>query len=123
MCAGAVNLRFPEDVTQSECQAMIEVLSHNVEGKLIRAGVPAGTRVAHKHGYGLSDTMSDAGIVFSPGGDYVIVMFLWEETNWLNAYETFPLMRDVSAATFNFFNPDLIYEPRMTIEEMFDAGE
>ena len=75
-----------------------------------------------KHGFGLSDTISDAGIVFSPGGDYVIVMFIWQETDWLNAYETFPIMRDISAATFNDFNPNLIYEERMQIEDMFDAG-
>jgi hypothetical protein len=120
--SGGLIAAYPDDITQGECQAMIEVLSLNTQGNLIRAGVPEGIQVAHKHGYGLSDTMSDAGIVFSPGGDYVIVMFLWEETNWLNAYESFPLMRDVSAAAFNTFNPNLIYAPRMSIDEMFDTG-
>ncbi len=125
LCAesgGGLLAAYPEDITQDECQAMIDVLSRNMDGKLIRAGVPAGIQVAHKHGFGLSDTISDAGIVFSPGGDYVIVMFIWQETDWLNAYETFPIMRDISAATFNYFNPNLIYEERMQIEDMFDAG-
>lgn len=120
---GGLGAAYPEDITQTECQAMVDVLGRNVEGKLIRAGVPEGTTVAHKHGYGVTDTMSDAGIVYSPGGNYVIVMFLWAETTWLDAFETFPIMRDISAATFNYFNPDLIYEPRMSIEEMLSLEE
>ena len=68
---------YPEQITPGECQAIIDILSQNVEGNLIRFGVPEGTKVTHKHGWA-GNTHGDAGIVFSPGGDYVIVEYLSE---------------------------------------------
>lgn len=101
---------YPEEITQDECQMMLDVMSQNDEGKLILAGVPESVEVAHKHGY-TYDTISDAGVVMSPGGDYVLTIFLWQDVDWL-AGTAFPLMEGISAATFNYFNPDLISEPR-----------
>jgi hypothetical protein len=107
---GGLMAAYPEDVTSDECQTMLEVMSENINGPLIRAGVPAYVDVAHKHGYTF-DTISDAGVVFSPGGDYVMVMFLWQDVTWI-ATTAFPIMEGLSAATFNYFNPDLVNEPR-----------
>src|SRR5262249_18729104 len=42
----------PESYTQHECKEMVELLSGNVIGRMIELGVPAGTRVAHKNGWG-----------------------------------------------------------------------
>ncbi len=113
---GGLMAAYPEDFTQTECQSMIDLMAANVEGVLILAGVPEeGTVVAHKHGW-IADTHADAGIVLSPGGDYVLVMFMWDDVDWLDYQVSFPLMAGISQATFNYFNPDLILVPRRGFE-------
>jgi beta-lactamase class A len=95
---------YPEQITPGECQAIIDILSQNVEGNLIRFGVPEQTKVAHKHGWA-GNTHGDAGIVFSPGGDYVIVEYLTQpDTDWLVHEISFPLLREISRAVYNYFN-------------------
>lgn len=107
---GGLVAAYPGDITQEECSIMLDVMQGNDEGKLILAGVPSDVEVAHKHGY-TTDTISDAGVVFSPGGDYTLVMFLWSDVDWL-AGTAFPLMEGISTATFNYFNPDMVNVPR-----------
>jgi len=96
---------FPELITADECRSMLNYLSGNNIGILIEAGVPEGTRVAHKHGWTSSpmETLGDSGIVFSPGGDYVFSLFLWntQEMIW---QPTSTLFSDMSRAVYNYFN-------------------
>jgi len=82
-------------------------MSQNEIGSLIEEGVPPETPVAHRHGW-LADTHGDAGIVFSPGGDYVIVQFLYKP-DWLEWETSAPLLANMSRATYNFFNFDQPY--------------
>lgn len=79
---------FAGEITPSKCSYMLEVLARNEIGVLSEAGVPDGTRVAHKHGWteeadGYLHTISDAGIVNSPGGDFVFVVFLYDSNQLL----------------------------------------
>jgi beta-lactamase class A len=101
---------YRDDITPQECGVILDTMKRNAEGKLIRAGLPADTPLAHKHGY-TYDTISDSGVVWSPGGDYVVTMFIWEDVEWV-ATGAYPIMMDISAITFNYFNPDLVNEPR-----------
>lgn len=101
---GAFALVFPDQITQEECQDIIGLLSSNKIATLIEAGVPEGTVVAHKHGFGTSDTIGDAGIVFSPGGEYVIVMYLWRPGH-LEWEESAPIMANISRVVYSYFNP------------------
>jgi hypothetical protein len=64
--------------------------------------VPEGTSVAHKHGWA-AETHGDAGIISTPGGDYVLVEYLYYP-GWLEWAISSPLMADISRATYNFFN-------------------
>jgi beta-lactamase class A len=102
---GAMLARYPGEITPEECSSMLDYLSENNIGILIEAGVPEGTRVAHKHGWTSSpmETLADAGIVFSPGGDYVISLFLWntQEMIWL---PTSRLFADLARSVYNYFN-------------------
>ncbi|MBN1202348.1 MAG: serine hydrolase [Anaerolineae bacterium] len=98
---------YPEDITQTECQQMIEVMSGNRIDRLIELGVPLGTRVAHKNGWG-PETTGDAGIIFSPGGDYILVMYTWEldvDGNNLPTLASWELIEEVSRLVYNYFNP------------------
>lgn len=103
---GALIAAFPEDITPDECRIMLELLSENVLGSLIKGGVPDGTRVAHKHGWRSSplDMIGDAGIVFTPGGDYILSVFIWDDQEMV--WEpTSRLIADLSKAAYNYFNP------------------
>lgn len=104
---GTFKAVFSDAITQAECQIMIDYLSQNKMPSLIEAGVPDVTAVAHKHGWvtynGIMKTLGDAGIIFSPGGDYVLVIFLYhpQQLIWDNA--SF-LVGQLSEAIYNFYN-------------------
>jgi beta-lactamase class A len=98
---------FQEEFTQAECEAMINFLGGNKIGLLLEAGVPDGTPVAHKHGwvtyFGVMNTLGDAGIVYTPGGNYVLAIFVHhpEQLIWDPASE---LVATLSEAVYNYFN-------------------
>jgi len=96
----------PGLIRPAECQHMLDLLAENKIGILIEAGVPEGTRVAHKHGWTDSplDSIGDAAVVYSPGGDYVVVFFLWDSPEMIFG-PTSDLITDLSRAVYNFFNP------------------
>ncbi|MBE9507656.1 MAG: serine hydrolase [Chloroflexi bacterium] len=100
---GALMVAYPGAFTVNECNQMIEWMSANRIDSLIETGVPVGTKVAHKHGW-TGDTHADAALVFSPGGDFVLVVFLYRP-QWLEWEEGNPLITEISTATYNYFNP------------------
>lgn len=85
------------------CQLILDNLKQNPVRTMIGAGIPEDVPLAHKHGFAY-DTHADAGVVFSPGGDYVIVQFQYAPTDWLVWDLSQPVFEDVSFATYNFFN-------------------
>ncbi len=99
---GTLIAAYPDELTPDECQAMLDVMSDNHIGALIEAGVPEGTRVAHKHGW-VGDSHGDAGIVFTPGGDYALCIYLYH-MDWLEWEVSSPLMARISEATYKYFN-------------------
>jgi len=104
---GALRVVFPAQFPAEVCARMLDVLSRNKIGVLIEAGVPDGTRVAHKHGWteetlGLG-ALSDAGVVFTPGGDYVLAVFLWKEGGMVWDRDS-RVVADISRAVYNYFN-------------------
>ena len=84
--------------------SIIELLSRNKIATLIEAGVPEGITVAHKHGFGSGDTVGDAGIVFSPGGNYVLVVYIWH-SEYLEWEQAAPMAANISRMVYNYFNP------------------
>ncbi len=48
---GTFKAVFGDEITQAECQIMIDYLSQNKMPSLLEAGVPDVTEVAHKHGW------------------------------------------------------------------------
>ena len=103
---------FPGEITQSECQQMIDLLSTPRTAVLLEASAPSGTRVAHKHGWvtninGIINTIGDAGIIYTPNGDYIVVVFtshpvqlVWDPVS--------SMMTDIGRAVYNYFNPPTI---------------
>lgn len=100
---------FPGKISQNECKSMITYLTENRIGVLLEAGLPEGTQIGHKHGWatdpadGVMHTVCDAGLIFSPGGNYVLTIYthnndqiVWDSANRLFA--------DLSRAVYNYFN-------------------
>ena len=106
---GPLLLLYPDELSPNECQELINVMGENVEGNLIRWGVPDGVLVSHKHGWA-GGLHGDAGIVFGPEKDYVIVTYLYQDTTWLVADYSFPILREMSRITYNYFHMDDPYE-------------
>ncbi len=95
---------FPGDFTPTECRQIILAMSRNQINVLTEAGVPIGTRVAHKHGW-IDDTHGDAAIIFTPGGDFVLVMAL-HQPEWLPYEVSWPAMAEITRMIYNAYNPD-----------------
>jgi len=106
---GTLIAAYPDQITPDECRDMLDMMSQNHIGSLIEAGVPEGTRVAHKHGW-IGDTHGDAGIVFSPGGDYVLCAYLYHP-GWLEWEVSSPIMADLSQAVYRYFNRETQESP------------
>ncbi|HWQ16183.1 MAG TPA: serine hydrolase, partial [Roseiflexaceae bacterium] len=73
---GVLLEQFPETLTAARCQEMIGRLEKNGDKKRLVAGLPPGTRAAHKSGW-IEDMQADAGIVRSPGGAYIVAIYLY----------------------------------------------
>lgn len=108
MGGGALLAAFPEEITQAECRLMITYLARNQIAVLIQAGVPSGTTVAHKHGWanendGYLHTIGDTALVYTPGGDYVLTIFVHHPVQAVFDPVN-ELFAELSRATYNYFN-------------------
>ncbi|MGC9084168.1 MAG: serine hydrolase [Anaerolineae bacterium] len=100
---GALMVAYPGAFTPEECQQMLDMMAGDKTGSMIEAGLPPGTKFARKHGW-IGDTHADAAIVFSPGGDFVLVVYLYRP-QWLEWDVSNPLVQRIATATYNYFNP------------------
>jgi beta-lactamase class A len=104
---GTLPAAFPGEITQPECQTMIDFLLANKLPVLLTGGLPEGTPIAHKHGWvsgsGVFNMIGDAGIVYTPGGNYVMVVFMHDpnEMIWEPASQ---LVSQLSRAVYNYYN-------------------
>ncbi len=108
MGGGALAAVFPGEFTQNKCKQMITYLVGNRLPMLLTAGLPEGTQIAHKHGWitetdGLMHTIGDAGIIYTPGGNYVMTVFMHQKTQLLFNPAN-KLIADLSRAVYNYFN-------------------
>jgi beta-lactamase class A len=108
MNGGSLIAAFPGEITQTECQSMINYLIQDRIALLIQAGVPDGTNVAHKHGwvtdmYGIIHDMSDAAIVFTPGGDFVFTFYMYHPVQIVFDPAN-QLVKDLSRVIYNYYN-------------------
>ena len=104
---GALTAVFPGEIDQDDCLQMNTTLINNRLPMLLTAGLPEGTPIAHKHGWvtvnGVINTIGDAGIIYSPGGNYILVVFLYHPVQlvWDSASV---LVSDLSTAVYNYYN-------------------
>jgi beta-lactamase class A len=105
---GSLMAAFPGKITQSKCQSMISNLSHNRSGVLMQAGLPEGTNIANQHGWitnadGLLHTVGDAGVIYTPGGNYILSIFV-HDPQQLSFDSVNELFAKLTKATYNYYN-------------------
>jgi len=99
---------FNGQVNQEECSLMIGFLRENKILALLEAGLPPEASIAHKHGWtseidGLIHTISDASVIYTLGGDYVLVIFAHTENQFLYDYANRIFAR-LSQSIYNAYN-------------------
>ena len=105
--SGSLRETYPDEITQAECREILDVMQRLKLGAFIENGVPQGTAVAHKHGW-IDDTHGDAAVVFTPGGDYVLGIALYD-SEWLEWEISNPLIAEVSRRVYAHFNDPVVY--------------
>jgi beta-lactamase class A len=104
---GTLAAAFPGKVTQQTCQLIIDFMALNKLGSLIQGGLPDGTLAPHKHGFyslgGVLYDVSDVGIVYTPGGNFVLSIYTHHPVQ--NVFDvTNPLVVKLTQAIYNYFN-------------------
>jgi len=105
---GTFPVVFPAELSRLECQSMISYLLRNKIAVLLQAGLPDGTKIAHKHGWitetdGLMHSISDAGIIYSAGGDYIMTVYMYHPTQ-LVFDPANRLVAQLATAVYNYYN-------------------
>jgi hypothetical protein len=106
---GALLVVYADQFTPEKCAALLDDLAQNSPTdvpSLLRGGVPPqeANAVIHRPG-GSDDTRADAALITSPGGDYVLVVFLTAPGRELNWNAVNPIFNDLAKAAYNYFNP------------------
>jgi len=105
---GALMAAFPGKFDQKICQEIIAYLKRDKIGSLIEAGVPDGTQIAHKHGWisnasGVIQNFSDAAIVYTQGGNYVLVIYAYHPVQAI-FQPVSDMYAQISMVVYNYFN-------------------
>ncbi len=113
---GLLRDAYPNIFRPRGCEEMIDIMAANDLRNMLGSGIPAEVKLAHKHGFSgydvpWGDTRGEVGIVFSPGADWLISFYIWQDTPWINWGINQPLYRDVSNMLYNYFNADDPYWP------------
>ncbi len=112
---GALVANFPDKIDQNVCKQIVNYLVSDKIGVLIEAGVPEGTQVAHKHGWvtdpttGLDHDWSDAAIVYTPGGNFVLTIYSYHPvqlvfTDTGDKIGINHLFANLAQTVYNYFN-------------------
>jgi beta-lactamase class A len=94
-----------ELVNREASEFMLDVLKHNKSRSRLRKGLPLGWEIGHKTGL-LRRACHDAGIVFSPRGDYVIAVLTSESPNYTVAKN---FISKVAKLTYKYYKIDADY--------------
>ncbi len=94
---------YTQTLTLERCQDMLDVLAQNEDTRRIRAGIPPHVRVEHKSGW-INDMEADVGIVRSPGGDFILAVFLYQQEG-INTYSASETIANFARMVYTAYNP------------------
>ena len=105
---GPLYEHYGQALTGEECRDLLLKMQLNELAKLLETGLPPETPFAHKVGW-IDDTHGDGGIVYSPAGDYILVLALYGK-DWLEWEDSAPLFEKVSRQAYAHFNEAGLYD-------------
>jgi len=88
-------------LSPNSSQLFLNLLKNQRVNNRLPAGLPDGTTIAHKTG-DLDGYVHDAGIIFSPKTDYLVVGV---SGPWPNSADAPPKFADLASKSYSFFNP------------------
>lgn len=99
---GALLAAWPGDLSPEECGELLDTMGLALPGELLAAGMPAPARAAQQSGWD-GNALGASAVLFTPGGDYVLVVFVWRP-GWLDWQDGAAVVADVGRAAYNYFN-------------------
>jgi beta-lactamase class A len=102
---GPLMIAFPGQFAPEECQKMIQFLTENQVGPIFISGGTPGGVVAHKHGWDSAPltNMADAALVFTPGGDYAMTIYVHREAAMIFD-DANRMIISMARAVYNYYN-------------------
>lgn len=105
---GELVRRYPKQLNAERCGQMIALLRLNKDTSRVVAGLPPDTRVAHKSGW-VEDMQADVAYVESPGGDFVMAIYLYRpidiQINYLADEVAAPVLASFGRLVYSAYNP------------------
>jgi beta-lactamase class A len=101
---GFLRAVYPQEITTAECQDILTGLTQRSINPLLAAGMPMGTRVAHKQGWS-GATHADVALVYGPQADFVLAVYLYQPA-WLVWDESAPTFATIGQLVYRFYNGD-----------------
>lgn len=92
---------FSGALTAGRCREMLDLLAQNGDPIRLRAGLPPGVRLAHKGGW-IDDMEADVGILYTPQGNVVIAMFLFQPGG-ISEWEATQVMAKLSDLIYTIY--------------------
>lgn len=98
--------RFSSTLSATRCKEMIARLERNDDTTRMVAGLPPGTKVAHKSGW-IEDMQADVGLVRSPAGDFVLAIYLFrpQKNSYLADEVAAPVIASFARLVYSAYDP------------------
>jgi beta-lactamase class A len=97
-----------DQLTAARCAEMIKRLESNGDKIRMRSGLPKSAVVAHKSGW-IEDMQSDVGIVRSPGGDFLVAIYVYRDIRPTKVFLTdevaAPVIGHFARLVYSYYNP------------------
>ena len=102
---GVLLEKYGENLTAARCKEMIGWLETNGDHTRMLSGLPKDAKVAHKSGWIPPEIQADAGIVRSPGGDFVIAIYMYQPGERYPDTAVKSLLGNVARLVYSYYNP------------------
>jgi beta-lactamase class A len=103
--------KYSQNLTAARCKEMTGWLETNGDHTRMLSGLPKDAKVAHKSGWIPPAIQADAGIVRSPGGDFVIAIYMYQPGERYSDTDVISLLGSVARLAYSYYNPIRISIP------------
>jgi beta-lactamase class A len=105
---GVLLEKYSENLSAARCKEMIGWLETNGDHTRMLSGLPKDAKVAHKSGWIPPEIQADAGIVRSPGGDFVLAIYLYQPGERYPDSAVKSLLGSLARLVYSYYNPVLV---------------